>query len=337
MQMNRRLGRPGRARRVEPERDVVLRRGGGLQVLGLAGYKVLERHLAGARPARHDDALEERQLPSHLLDRRSQLLTHDRDRCATVVQHVRVIARLEQRVGGNGDGPDVERYPERVHELGAVGEQQQHALLHPHAEPLERIPDAVRAGGDVAVGEAATVVQDREPAFPSLPHVPVHEPRGGVEIAGDVTHDGERTAGPSLRTPPHTALEDPRPHGRGHGAISQPPRRRNDPSDRSGDCNMTPTIMACHSFVWVRVHFVWATKRRQPWIAPEWRERLCRHLAAVARRKGALLLFRGGGRGPGALYGLLGPHPPLARPRNSPKTQPFPWGHQTIPHPPIVT
>src|SRR5256885_12736088 len=87
-----------------------------------------------------------------------------------------------------------------------------------------------------------------------------------------------------LRTPPHTALEDPRPHGRGHGAISQPPRRRNDPSDRSGDCNMTPTIMACHSFVWVRVHFVWATKRRQPWIAPEWRWRLFRHPAALSSR-----------------------------------------------------
>src|SRR2546430_11376887 len=115
MQMNRRLGRAGRARRVEPERDVVLRRGGGLQALGLAGYQVLERHLAGARPARHDEALEERQLPPHLLDRRSQLLAHDRDRRATVVQHVRVVARLEQRIGGNGDGPDLERAPERVH------------------------------------------------------------------------------------------------------------------------------------------------------------------------------------------------------------------------------
>jgi len=95
---------------------------------------------------------------------------------------------------------------------------------------------------------------------------------------------------------------------------------------------MTPTIMACHSFVWVRVHFVWATKRRQPWIAPEWRERLYRHLAAVARRKGALLLCVGGVRDHVHLYVSLGPHLPLARLVNALKTNSCRWVHETFPH-----
>ena len=49
--------------------------------------------------------------------------------------------------------------------------------------------------------------------------------------------------------------------------------------------------MAAHSFVWVRIHCVWTTYRRQSLLDPDWRERLYRYLAGVASRKGALLLF----------------------------------------------
>src|SRR2546425_7690421 len=54
--------------------------------------------------------------------------------------------------------------------------------------------------------------------------------------------------------------------------------------------------MAAHSFVWVRVHCVWTTYRRQPLLEPDWQDRLYRYLSGVARRKGALLLCAGGVR-----------------------------------------
>src|SRR2546427_10514501 len=50
-----------------------------------------------------------------------------------------------------------------------------------------------------------------------------------------------------------------------------------------------------HTFVWVRVHLVWSTYRRHPWIEPTWQERLYRRLAGVARRKGAVGPWVGGG------------------------------------------
>ncbi|PYP01806.1 MAG: hypothetical protein DMD61_00420 [Gemmatimonadetes bacterium] len=51
-----------------------------------------------------------------------------------------------------------------------------------------------------------------------------------------------------------------------------------------------------HTFLWVRVHLVWSTYRRQRWIAFAWQERLYRCLAAIAKRKGAMVLAVGGWR-----------------------------------------
>jgi putative transposase len=49
-----------------------------------------------------------------------------------------------------------------------------------------------------------------------------------------------------------------------------------------------------HTFVWVRVHLVWSTYRRQKWIDSAWQERLCRCVREIGRRKGALVLAVGG-------------------------------------------
>lgn len=49
-----------------------------------------------------------------------------------------------------------------------------------------------------------------------------------------------------------------------------------------------------HTFLWVRVHLVWSTYRRQPWIGRAWQERLYKCLAAIAKRRGAIALAVGG-------------------------------------------
>ncbi|MGH7538138.1 MAG: IS200/IS605 family transposase, partial [Gemmatimonadales bacterium] len=86
-----------------------------------------------------------------------------------------------------------------------------------------------------------------------------------------------------------------------------------------------------HSFVWVRVHCVWSTYRRQPWIAAEWRDRLYRYLAGVARRKGALLLCAGGVRDHVHLYLSLSPARCLASLVNALKANSCRWVHETFP------
>jgi putative transposase len=52
----------------------------------------------------------------------------------------------------------------------------------------------------------------------------------------------------------------------------------------------------------VRVHLVWATKRRQPWLDPAWRPRLFGVIAMAVERRGGTLLCAGGVRDHVHLY-----------------------------------
>src|SRR5438477_12708199 len=81
--------------------------------------------------------------------------------------------------------------------------------------------------------------------------------------------------------------------------------------------------MAAHSFVWVRIHCVWTTYRRQSLLDPDWRERMYRYLAGVASRKGALLLCAGGVRDHIHLYLSLPPDRSIASLVNALKQTPL--------------
>ena len=86
-----------------------------------------------------------------------------------------------------------------------------------------------------------------------------------------------------------------------------------------------------HTFLCVRVHCVWSTYRRQPWLAPEWRERLYRYFASVARRKGAVLLCAGGIEDHVHLYLSLPARLALAQLVGALKTNSSRWIHETFP------
>src|SRR5439155_550165 len=102
-----------------------------------------------------------------------------------VPQDVLVVARLEQGIGWDGHGADLERSPEAAHELRAVVQQEDHALLHLDAEAPQHVAQPIRPGVHVAVGESSALVDDREPAVPALLDVAVDEPAGGIEVARD--------------------------------------------------------------------------------------------------------------------------------------------------------
>ena len=48
------------------------------------------------------------------------------------------------------------------------------------------------------------------------------------------------------------------------------------------------------TYLSLRVHLVWATKNRRPWLDPEWRSRLFACALAVVARRGGKLLCAGG-------------------------------------------
>ncbi len=82
----------------------------------------------------------------------------------------------------------------------------------------------------------------------------------------------------------------------------------------------------------IRIHLMWSTKHRRPWLDPAWRPRLFAQLGAAAASRGAELLCAGGARdhvhlyldspgsiAPAALVGML-------------KSGSARWIQQTFPH-----
>jgi putative transposase len=86
------------------------------------------------------------------------------------------------------------------------------------------------------------------------------------------------------------------------------------------------------TYLSLRVHLVWATKNRRPWLDPEWRSRLFASVAAVVARQGGELLCAGGTRDHIHLY--LEPPSTLALSDlvASIKTTTTKWIHGTFAH-----
>ena len=180
------LGRTRRTGRVQPEGDVVLGRVRRVELVRLRGHELGQPDLPRPGPARHHELPQEPEMRPDRFDRRCQVLAGDDDRGAAVVQDVLVIARLEERVRRHRHGADLQRTPKRVHELGTVGQQQQHALLHADTEPSQRVAAAVGAGPHLAVRDIPAAAANGEPAGAAFRDVAVDEPGGGVAGAGDV-------------------------------------------------------------------------------------------------------------------------------------------------------
>lgn len=86
------------------------------------------------------------------------------------------------------------------------------------------------------------------------------------------------------------------------------------------------------TYLSLRVHLVWATKNRRPWLDPEWRPRLYACAAAVVARRGGELLCAGGIRDHIHLY--LEPPSTIALSElvTGIKTTTSRWIHDTFPH-----
>lgn len=82
----------------------------------------------------------------------------------------------------------------------------------------------------------------------------------------------------------------------------------------------------------LRVHLVWATKNRRPWLDPEWRSRLFACVATIIARKGGKLLCAGGVRDHVHLYVESPATLTVAELVCSVKSNTARWIHQTFAH-----
>ncbi len=82
----------------------------------------------------------------------------------------------------------------------------------------------------------------------------------------------------------------------------------------------------------IRIHLVWGTGRRRPWLDPAWRPRLFAHLGAAASGRGAELLCAGGARDHVHLYVHCPGTLALADLVGTLKTGSARWIQQTFPH-----
>ena len=86
------------------------------------------------------------------------------------------------------------------------------------------------------------------------------------------------------------------------------------------------------TYLSLRVHLVWATKSRRPWLDPEWRSRLFACTATIIARKGGRLLCAGGVRDHIQLYVEISATMTIAKLVGAIKSNTTRWIHHSFPH-----
>jgi putative transposase len=86
------------------------------------------------------------------------------------------------------------------------------------------------------------------------------------------------------------------------------------------------------TYLSLRVHLVWATRNRRPWLDPEWRPRLFACIETILERKGGKLICAGGIRDHVHLYVEPPETATIAELVAMIKTNTSRWIHRTFPH-----
>src|SRR6185436_6570937 len=182
VEVDRALGKPRRARGIHPERGVVARRGRRLQPAGGLADQVLPALVLAGGPAGDEHVAQPGRLTERRAHFRQQRGRHDGDLGAAVAQEVDVVGGAQQRVGGDGDRPQLDGAPERPQELGGVQAAHPDAVLHADTQLTQRVARAVGEVLELGVGEDAALVVERGPRAAPLGHVAVDEPGRDVEV-----------------------------------------------------------------------------------------------------------------------------------------------------------
>lgn len=94
----------------------------------------------------------------------------------------------------------------------------------------------------------------------------------------------------------------------------------------------TASRHAMTQYLSLRVHLVWATQHRKPWLDPSWRPRLFACASTIISRKGGRLLCAGGVRDHVHMYVESTATLTVAELASAIKSNTARWIHQTFPH-----
>ncbi len=158
----------GGARRVGDHRDLVAVGLGRREALRLTARETVERLVAAARLAGHDQALQHRRLLAGSLQLLAQAAPHDGRARAGIRRHVGQLARAQHRHAGHGDDAGLLAGEPRHHEVGDVGQAQEHAVAALEPPGAQPVGQAIHARGQLAVrDDAAAGVDGRSPRAPA--------------------------------------------------------------------------------------------------------------------------------------------------------------------------
>ena len=233
LQVHSPLELAGRTGCIEPEADVVGRRGGGLEGGVRSGEQLLEpqRGPPGHGGALHDVAVDNDVIEEWLVFQRRRYPIEQRGRDhdgagAGVAEEVGIVLGGEQGAHRDGDDARLDRAEKDDRKSGSVEHDEEYSLLHLDAEPAERVARAVHALGERGIRELRFVVDEGDFIAAPLAEVTVDEIRCGVVKSRDVKlrrargtiGGGERAHG--------------RPPGRGEPTRAPPGARRGRPAAR---------------------------------------------------------------------------------------------------------
>ena len=185
------LRHPGRARRVEPEGDLVGASRGRLGGRCSRRQEIVQPRVLRARlRSRDDDFHAAPGGGDRGFDGRQQRRRDHDERGAGVLEHIGVLVGPQKRVQRHRDDPGPDRAPEHDREIDRVEHQHHDAMLGRDAERGERRADAARLVVELAIGERAPRVAEGDLLRPALRQVAVDERDGGVVALG---HASSRT------------------------------------------------------------------------------------------------------------------------------------------------
>src|SRR5262249_24518351 len=183
LQVNATFGEAGAAGGVEPEGGIVFTggRGGELRVGG--GEEISEGDCARRSGTNDEQMLQEGQmLARDLQDKVRERIADDSDAGTRVVEQVFVFVGAQESVEGNGYGAHLDGAEKTVGEFGNIGEEEQDALFHAHAEVAQGGSKAVHALVDLRVSDALVAAFDGDAVAAASGEMAVDKIFGGVKM-----------------------------------------------------------------------------------------------------------------------------------------------------------
>ena len=194
MHMHRALRLAGRARRIEPERNIVAGRRRRVGLGFIRADKILEQTVPARIVTGDDDMFEIRTVIDELFKPREKRLRHDEAFCPAVGQHEAVVIFGQQRVNRHRDDAGLQTTEKRRRPVDRIQQRQQYTLFALDAEPAQRRAETCDTVGELGVGVRAASVDVGRLVGAASVQIGLKDVVGEVVVTWDCAHRRGRDA-----------------------------------------------------------------------------------------------------------------------------------------------